>query len=51
MQEFVTAMYFKLGKISPSLYEDAYYQSQIDSDTLREQEHRAKVWASLRVWL
>jgi GMP synthase-like glutamine amidotransferase len=27
MQEFVTAMYFKLGKISPYLYEEAYYQS------------------------
>lgn len=51
MQEFVTAMYFKLAKISPELYEDAYYQSQIDSGTFSEHGHRVKVWARLRDWL
>lgn len=51
MQEFVTAMYFKLAKISPYLYEEAYYQSQIDSDVFSEREHRAKAWTVLRDWL
>jgi len=51
MQEFVTPMYFKLAKISPYLYEEAYYQSQIDSDALSEHEDRAKAWAVLKDWL